>query len=299
MAFFKRELNPVERFEAALKEKQAVRRKLADRLGLTEAALAEQRAAAERLAVAGAAHAKLDRAEAGMREVEERAKALRAELAECEEQIVTTERALGEVRVQRDRDREADGIEAMAAAIERAAPSFNFGAASLVEAVATSPASVPEATRFSANVDAMRREVLSAVELICWELRSAAVRTRAGNMNATAGEATLPEPQSPSPEIERQMIYTLNPLTWREGEEMRRVPAFARVGLPTALLPLALRHQHVDHLNARRGQTLMHVPGSGGATEELAADDPHLVDLDALLAAEAEAANADVKANVA
>jgi hypothetical protein len=299
MAFFKRELSPVERFEAALKEKQAVRRKLADRLGLTEAALAEQRAAAERLAVAGAAHAKLDRAEAGMREVEERAKALRAELAECEEQIVTTERALGEVRVQRDRDREADGIEAMAAAIERAAPSFNFGAASLVEAVATSPASVPEATRFSANVDAMRREVLSAVELICWELRSAAVRTRAGNMNATAGEATLPEPQSPSPEIERQMIYTLNPLTWREGEEMRRVPAFARVGLPTALLPLALRHQHVDHLNARRVQTLMHVHGSGGATEELAADDPHLVDLDALLAAEAEAANADVKASVA
>ena len=37
MAFFKRELSPVERFDAALKEKQAVRRKLADRLGLTEA----------------------------------------------------------------------------------------------------------------------------------------------------------------------------------------------------------------------------------------------------------------------
>ena len=84
MAFFKRELNPVERFEAALKEKQAVRRKLADRLGLTEAEFAEQRAAAERLAVAGAPHAKLDRVEARMREVEERAKALRAELAECE-----------------------------------------------------------------------------------------------------------------------------------------------------------------------------------------------------------------------
>ena len=188
MAFFKRELSPVERFDAALKEKQAVRRKLADRLGLTEADVAEQRAAAERLAVAGAPHAKLDRVEARMREVEERAKALRAELAECEEQIVATERALGEARAQRDRDKEADGIEAMAAAIERAAPSFNFGAASLVEAVATSPASVPEASRFSANVDAMRKEVLSAVELICWELRSAAVRTRAGNMNAT-GEA--------------------------------------------------------------------------------------------------------------
>src|SRR4051794_40684985 len=264
MAFFKRELNPVERFEAALKEKQAVRRKLADRLGTTEAALGEQRAAAERLAVASAPHAKLDRAEAGMREVEERAKALRAELAECEEQIVTTERALGEARAQRDRDREADGIEAMAVAIERAAPSFNYGAASLGEAGAASPPAGPQATRFSTNVDAMRREVLSAVELICWELRSAAVRTRAGNMNATAGEAAAPEQQSSSPEIDRQMIYTLNPLTWREGDEVRRVAAFARVGLPKALLPLALRHQHVDHLNARRVQTLMHVHGSGG-----------------------------------
>jgi hypothetical protein len=298
MAFFKRELSPVERFDAALKEKQAVRRKLADRLGLTEADVAEQRAAAERLAVAGAPHAKLDRVEARMREVEERAKALRAELAECEEQIVATERALGEARVQRDRDREADGIEAMAAAIERAAPSFNFGAASLVEAVANSPASVAEATRFSANVDAMRREVLSAVELMCWELRSAAVRTRAGNMNAT-GEVALLEYQPPQHEIERQMIYTLNPLTWREDGEVRRVPAFARVGLPIALLAVALRYQHVDHLNARRVQTLMHVHGSGGASGDLAADDLQVVDLDALLAGETEGARADIKADVA
>jgi hypothetical protein len=293
MAFFKRELSPVERFDAALKEKQAVRRKLADRLGLTEADVAEQRATAERLAVAGAPHAKLDRVEARMREVEERAKALRAELAECEEQIVATERALGDAQVQRDRDREADGIEAMAAAIERAAPSFNFGAASLVEAVANSPTSVAEATRFSANVDAMRREVLSAVELICWDLRSAAVRTRAGNMNATA-EVALLEYQPPQQEIERQMIYTLNPLTWREGDEVRRVPAFARVGLPKTLLPLALRHQHVDHLNARRVQTLMHVHGSGGASGDLAADDPQAVDLDALLAGDTEGDRADV-----
>ena len=294
MAFFKRELSPVERFDAALKEKQAARRKLADRLGLSEAQLAEQRAEAERLAVAGAPHAKLDRVEARMRDVEERAKALRAELAECEEQIVATERALGESRVQRDRDREADGIEAMAAAIERATPSFNFGAASLVEAVATSSVTLPEATRFSANVEAVRREVLSAVELICWELRSAAVRTRAGNLNMTTGEAAgVPEQQPQAPDIERQMIYTLNPLTWREGEEVRRVAAFARVGLPKTLLASALRHHHVDHLNARRVQTLMHVHGSG-ANGDPGPDDPHLVDLDALSAGESEGAKADV-----
>ena len=34
MAFFKRELSPVERFETALREKQAARQKLADRLSV-------------------------------------------------------------------------------------------------------------------------------------------------------------------------------------------------------------------------------------------------------------------------
>src|SRR5450759_4789990 len=261
MAFFKRELGPVERFEGALKGKQAARQKLADRLSLTEGLLGEKRAAAERLAVAGAANAKLDRAEANMRAVEERAKTLRAELAEFDEQIASTERALADARAQRDRDAAADAIEAMAAAIEQAAPGFGAGAAALVEAVTKSPASMPEATRFSASVEAVRREVLAAADLVCWELRSAAVRTRAGNANVALSASPLPE-QPPIPEIERQLIYTLNPLLWREGGEVRRVAAFALVGLPKMLLPVALRHQHVDHLNARRVQTLMHVHGS-------------------------------------
>ena len=54
MAFFKRELGPVERFESALIDKRAARQKLAGRLSIAETALGEVRAAAERLAVAGA-----------------------------------------------------------------------------------------------------------------------------------------------------------------------------------------------------------------------------------------------------
>jgi hypothetical protein len=293
MSFFKRELSPVERFESALKEKQAARQKLADRLSITEASLAEKRAAAERLAVAGAANAKLDRAEAKMRAVEELAKTLRTEVAEYDEQIVSTARAFAEAQVQRERDRVADGIEAMAAAIEQAAPGFQAGAAALVEAVTESATSVPDATRFSTSVEAVRREVVAAAELICWELRSAAVRTRAGNVNTALGVA--PEPEQPSHAgIDRQLIYTLNPLVWREGGEVRRVAAFALVGLPKSLLPIALRHQHVDHLNARRVQTLMHVHGSGQAEGDITHDDPQAVDLDALAAGEAERAKADV-----
>jgi hypothetical protein len=90
------------------------------------------------------------------------------------------------------------------------------------------------------------------------------------------------------------MIYTLNPLLWREGSEVRRVAAFAKVGLPKGLLPVALRHQHVDYLNARRVQTLMHVHGSEGTSQDPAADDPLLIDLDALAAGEETSVKADV-----
>ena len=288
MAFFKRQLSPIERFESALKDKQAARQKLADRLSIAETLLGEKRVAAERLAVGGATNAQLDRAEADMRGVEDRAKTLRAALAEFDEQIVSTERALADTKTQRDRNMVADEIAAMAAAIEQAAPGFDAGAAALVEAVTKRAASMPEAIRFSTSVDAMRREVLSAADLVCWELRSTAVRTRAGNANI-ALRAPLVEPERPPPpEIEQQLIYTLNRLLWREGNEVRRVPAFALVGLPKMLLPVALRHQHVDYLNARRVQTLMHLHGSGRLNSDPHQDDPQVVDLDALAADEAE-----------
>jgi hypothetical protein len=293
MAFFKRELGPVERFESALKSKVAARQKLAEQLSDAETIVGEKRVAAERLAVAGATTAKLERAEADMRVVEGRAKALRATLAEFDEQVLSTERALAEAKVRRDRELVADQIEAMAAAIERAAPGFVAGTAGLLDAVTSSLASVPEATRFATSVDAVRREVLSATDLVCWELRTIAVRTRAGNANTELSAPVEPE-QPLAPEIDRQLIYTLNPLVWREGSEVRRVPAFALVALPKALLPVALRHQHVDYLNARRVQTLMHVHGSGELKADPQPDDPQLVDLDAVAAAEHEGAEANV-----
>jgi hypothetical protein len=293
MAFFKRELSPVEIFERALRDKQALRRKLDERLALAEKALEERRGTAEALAKAGASNGQLDRAEAKMRVVEDKAKALRASVAECDEQILLAERALSEAVAQCDRDRAANDIEAVAVSIEEAVPRFELGAGGLIDAVTRSKAAMIEASRFAADVDEIRREVLSAAELICWELRSAAVRTRAGNANV----ALLAPPeikQLPSPESDRQMVYTLSPLTWREGEETRRVAAFTMVALPKALLQAALQHQHVDYLNARRVQTLMHVHGSGQLQVEPTAGDPALIDLDALAADAQPTPRADV-----
>jgi hypothetical protein len=292
VGFFKGELGPVERFENALKEKQAARERLARQLAIAQTILDEKRTLAGRLAVAGASNIKLERAETKMRAVEERVRMLRSTLAEFDEQIGATERALIDARAQRDRKLMADQIEAMAAAIEQAAPAFGAGAAALVEAVTKSAVAVAEATRFAASVDAVRREVLSATDLVCWELRTIAVRTRAGNVNSAPDQPVEAE-RPPPAEIDRQLIYTLNPLRWREGSELRRAPAFVVVELPKALLPIALRHQHVDYLNARRVHTLMHVHGSG-APADPADDDPQLVDLDALAKEEVESAQADV-----
>jgi hypothetical protein len=293
MAFFKREPSPVERFETALKLKQAERQRLATRLVAADKLLSEQRTAAEKLAVAGAANAKLARAEAKMRSVDDEARTLRTALAELDEQIVATERALADAQMQRDRELLADQIEALAGSIERGVPGFGASAAALVESITRNPAQVVEATRFATSVEAVRREVLSAADLLCWELRALAVRTRAGNANR-ALPAPMEAEQPPSVEIERHMIYTLNPLLWREGSEVKRAPAFAMVGLPKALLDVALAHQHVDYLNARRVQTLMHVHGSGESKGAPAEDDPNLVDLDLLAADENQG-----KANVA
>jgi hypothetical protein len=292
MPFFKRELTPVERFESTLRERRAARQKQADRVSTADRIVAEKRAEAERLAVAGATDAKLGLAEIKLRAVEERVKTLRSELAEFDEQIASTERALADATAQRDRDIAADQIEEMALAIERATPGFGASAAALVDAIAKSPTSALEATRFSTSVDAVRREVLAAADLVCWQLRSAAVRTRAGNVNIAIGAAAELE-QPPTHEVDRQPIYTLNPLLWREAGEVRRAPAFALVELPKMLLPAALRHQHVEHLNARRVQTLIHIHGSEGVHGEPSADDPQLIDLD-VLAAEGESVRADV-----
>jgi hypothetical protein len=293
MAFFsKRTLSPRERFESVLREKQAARENLAERLNAAEATLRERHDAAERLAIAGATDAQLDRAETEMRAAEDRAKTLRAALGQLGEQIVATERELADAKAQRDRDMMADELGRMVTAIERAAPGFDDGATALVAAVTQSAASVLEATNFAANVDAVRREVLLAAQLVCAELRSTAVQTRAGNTNIASRTASEPELLRPS-ENEHQLVYTLNPLLWRENGKVRHVAAYARVKLPKTLLLVALRHQHVDYLNARRVQTLMKVHGSGLFQAPPHADDPRLVNLDALAAREQESGKAD------
>jgi len=119
------------------------------------------------------------------------------------------------------------------------------------------------------------------------------VRTRAGNANVALLAQAEPE-QPQLPEIERQVIYTLNPLRWREGSELRKAQAFTLVDLPRSLLTTALHHQHVDYPNARRVQTLMQVHGGEPLRGDLDADDAQFIDLDVLAADDSVSPRADV-----
>src|SRR5262245_8937139 len=95
MKFFRRrKLSQTERLELVLKDKQGAREKLARRLDTAEMFVTDKREAGERLALDGASDQALGRAEAATRAAEDRARTLRAALAQLDEQIAETEREL-------------------------------------------------------------------------------------------------------------------------------------------------------------------------------------------------------------
>jgi hypothetical protein len=199
--FSKRKLSPTERLETVLRDKQAARQSLVRRLDTAEMFVTDKREAGERLAVDGASDQALGRAEAATRAAEDRARTLRAALAQLDEQIAEIERELRAAVERRYRDSVADWLEARAAAIAQAGPAYDAGSFALIEAVTKSAAALPEASSLAADLEAMRCEVGTVVERISAELRTAAMRTRQGE----ARIAFQPQPPS-APEIEREAI---------------------------------------------------------------------------------------------
>jgi hypothetical protein len=164
----------------ALRDKQELRQKLARRLNTAEMFVTDRREAGERLALDGASDEALGRAEASTRGAEDRARTLRAALAQLEAQITEIERDLGATVERRYRDTVADTLETLVAGIAQTAPGYEAAAMALINAIAKTSAALPEATALTGDLEAIRREVDAAVTLMCTELRSIAARTRSG-----------------------------------------------------------------------------------------------------------------------
>jgi hypothetical protein len=181
MWFFKRrKLGQTERLEIALRDKQELRQRLARRLNTAEMFVTDRREAGERLALDGASDGSLGRAEESTRSAEDRARTLRAALAQLEAQITEIERELGATVERRYRDTVADTLETLVAGVTQTAPAYDAAAAALLTAVAKTVAALPEATALATDLEAIRREVASLATLLSSELRGIAARTRSG-----------------------------------------------------------------------------------------------------------------------
>lgn len=163
-----------------LRDKQELRQRLARRLNTAEMFVTDRREAGERLALDGASDEALGRAEAGTRAAEDRARTLRAALSQLETQIAEIEHELGASVERRYRDTVADTLETLVAGITRTTPVYDLAASALLQAVAKTAAALPEATALAADLEDMRREVISLTTLLAAELRGIAARTRSG-----------------------------------------------------------------------------------------------------------------------
>jgi len=182
MRFFKRrkKLSDTERLEMELRDKQELRQRLARRLNTAEMFVTDRRETGERLALDGASDEALGRAEANTRAAEDRAKTLRAALAQLEERISEIERELGASVERRYRDTVADTLETLVTGITQTAPAYDAAATALLTAVAKTVAALPEATVLAGDLEDMRREVVALTALLSTELRGIAARTRSG-----------------------------------------------------------------------------------------------------------------------
>jgi hypothetical protein len=116
-------------------------------------------------------------------------------------------------------------------------------------------------------------------------LRQFAVEARAHAAQLESGQAQLHRPATPAPEpepvvqIERERVYALAPIRWRESDQVRCCPRFGYADLPVDLIERAIDANLVDRLDSPRTRKM--IEGFGICNGP--ADPSQSVDLDTLL----------------
>ena len=94
-------------------------------------------------------------------------------------------------------------------------------------------------------------------------------------------QALRPNPEKSKPSIEREAVYTLEGLRWKEAGKTKTAAAFRQVDLPVALIPRALKNNLVDRFSSPRTSSIIAVHGTlWGPPPD--SDDRRLIDLDAV-----------------
>jgi hypothetical protein len=282
MALFSRsKRDPVEQAESSLAEARAARDKVAKRLSAAQELVAERRRYVEEAALQDAADEVLDAADAAMRIASDREQTWTAALSQADARITDAEQALVTAVEQRDRDMVAGGLEELATAIARAYPVYDDAAFSLLQAITQSQASINETQGLVTFLQNSRAEICSACNMIDHALRERAAGIRTGQVRYTISRPAEPDVAiPPKPKAQAERVLSLTHLKWLSDGEVRTCGPYAQVELPAHLLQTALRHHHVDRIDSSRAQTLIAAHGHEWVAPT--ADDPRLVDLDAL-----------------
>jgi hypothetical protein len=221
---------------AATASRDTITARLAD----AEAAVAELKMKAERLALEGADDAALDAAEAKTRALTDRVATLRAALTQTESRLAGLERERADQADKKLRAATAAEVAAMADDLEATATSFDSSVEKMAEITGRASLFVYEAMGLKHFAATARMQVPDATALI-----AALLRSHAANVLAGSAPPTLPKPDAPfvEPEpVRLEQVFCLHAIQWTDHHGvLRRIGKWNDVELPAEAAERALR----------------------------------------------------------
>jgi hypothetical protein len=239
MALFPRD--PEKKLQRDIETARTNRDSLVERLQAAELLVSERQAAAQRLAVAGADDAALDRAEAELRKAQDRVSTLSAALDEIKQRIVALEKGEAERADQKLRAATAATLEQRAVTLEGAAAGLDVAFAAFVTATAEAAIDCLDGKGLSIFAQSAKADLGPAVQVVARELRARAAATIAGTAPATLSKEppALVEPPAPMP---RQTYFTVQLGMYLDATgALCRVPRCTFVELTSEQVQRALR----------------------------------------------------------
>jgi hypothetical protein len=289
MAFLKRKSrDPVAEAEAELaalqSRRDALDAKLADAAGALATATDDRRQALLDSDLTDEAAA--NRRDAAVRAAEDRHASIRDALSAIGAKIADVQTLLIAARDRTERAAVALEARAEADALADVRAAYVEISTRLVGAMQRVVSRVPTAPDFLPRVSAIVvSEIPTAIDELIGQARSFAASAESGSspVHRPAPPPAEPAPE-PAPSIERERVYCLAPVRWRESDQIMCSPRFGFASLPVSLLQRALDANLVDRIDTPRTKKMI----EGFGVINGPADPSQCIDLDRIDALPAE-----------
>jgi hypothetical protein len=234
--------DPEKKLKRDLDTARAGRDSLIARLEAAKKLIPERRAAAQKLALEGAADTALDAAEIAIRAAEDRAATFRAALDEAEQQVAQLEKELAEIADRKQRAETAAVIEQRAVRLETAGAAFDAAVAELAEAARDISEIVLDGHPLTAFAMNVRNEVPMATRLIVQGLRDRAKATLSGHAPALLPQAPPTLVKLPPPIEQFEELFFVRRAMWTDADgKLHKIGKFTDSSVPPAQAREALK----------------------------------------------------------